>query len=300
MRGQVAVPLERAAGGDTPVLSFRVATAVSEAAGPGPVRLLLDTGATATMITPELATRLGLVTTPLPAGSLALEGGGEGCATLAPRRALLPDLRLAAAGGPAEPRGDGLLLQGVEALVLPVAALPAGVEGVLGAPSLRLLPVLIEPEASRLVLGAQAPAAFRSARERPQPPLRVPLLWRQGVPLFRLSAPAGPVLALADTGAEGLFLSRALAARLQPLAAARPLRLVGVCGEQRVEMRPFRGLRLPLPLQAAEAGATVEGIVTDNPVFGALGIEAIVGQEWLRRRSQLWRLDQDPPLLLLR
>jgi len=296
----VTIPLERAAGGDTPVLSFRVVAVASGAADPGPVRLLLDTGASATMITPGLAARLGLVTVPLPAGSLALEGGGEGCGALAPRRALLPDLRLAAAGGPAEPPGDGLLLQGVEALVLPVAALPAGVEGVLGAPSLRLLPVLIEPEASRLVLGAPAPAAFRSASGHRQPPLRVPLLWRQGVPLFRLDAPAGSVLALADTGAEGLFLSRALAARLQPLAAARPLRLVGVCGEQRVEMRPFRGLRLPLPPQAAEAGAAVEGIVTDNPVFRALGIEAIVGQEWLRRRSQLWRLDQDPPLLLLR
>jgi hypothetical protein len=28
-------------------------------------------------------------------------------------------------------------------------------------------------------------------------------------------------------------------------------------------------------------------------------VEAIVGQEWLRHRRQLWRLDRSPPELLL-
>jgi hypothetical protein len=39
--------------------------------------------------------------------------------------------------------------------------------------------------------------------------------------------------------------------------------------------------------------------VTDTPVFGGLGVEAIVGQEWLRHRRQLWRLDRSPPELQL-
>jgi hypothetical protein len=141
----------------------------------------------------------------------------------------------------------------------------------------------------------------------------VPLRWRQGVPLVGLKRDGARVDALADSGAEGLFLSPALAARLQPEGPAEPLKLVGVCGEQRVERRRFRGLDLPGAAAArpatgtgtatgtatATATATVEGIVTDNPVFAALGVEAIAGQEWLRQHRQLWRLDLEPPQLLL-
>jgi hypothetical protein len=42
-----------------------------------------------------------------------------------------------------------------------------------------------------------------------------------------------------------------------------------------------------------------ETIVTDNPVFTSLQVEAIVGQELLRRRSQLWRLEATPATLTL-
>jgi hypothetical protein len=52
------------------------------------------------------------------------------------------------------------------------------------------------------------------------------------------------------------------------------------------------GLQAP-PIQSVEA------ILTSNPVFSLLGVEAIVGQELLRERQQLWRLDQTPPRLEL-
>jgi hypothetical protein len=127
--------------------------------------------------------------------------------------------------------------------------------------------------------------------------------------LLQLASSTGAVHALADTGAEGLFLQPALAARLRPLGPAQPLRLVGFCGEQRVERRRFAGLGLGPwpggPGSAAESplpGGTpagVEGIVTENPIFGQLGVEAILGQELLHRHRQLWRLDQPRPELLL-
>jgi len=358
-RGSASLPLERAEGGHTPVLDFQVsgvgasAASSAKAASPGDaprqdrqdrqgarIRLLLDTGATSTMVTPELAERLALERRPLPPGAFGLAGGGHGCADLNPQRTRLPDLVLR---DPAAPPGtSSLSLEGVEALVLPVAALPAGVDGVLGAPSLRLLPIRIDPFLGRLALGAVAldqlpfpltpssssapPArssrplhsqlnawpsasptpstdlakgtatssANRSATPRSQP-LRVPLRWHRGVPLLQLRTPLGPVGALADTGAEGLFLQPALAARLRPLGPAQPLRLVGFCGEQRVERRHFAGLGLgPGPNPAG-----VEGIVTDNPIFEQLGVEAILGQELLHRHRQLWRLDQPRPELLI-
>jgi hypothetical protein len=339
VQGEAQLPLERAAGGDTPVLEFQaVGTAVGSALGSRRVRLLLDTGASSTMVTPALAQRLGLATSPLPPGAFDLAGGGWGCGALAPRRTRLPDLRLHSAPAPSARGSGGLVVRGVEALVMPVAALPKGVDGVLGAPSLRRLPILIDPTASRLVLGRAAleidptkpalaatpltaPVTAREATTSIQSrrePLRVPLRWHLGVPLLSITSPSGPVQALADTGAEGLFLSPALASRLEPLGPAAPLRLVGFCGEQTVYRQRFWGLNLspPQPTPAgggrsleprtpAQGRATpepprpVEGIVTENPIFAGLCIEAIVGQEWLRHRPQLWRLDQDPPLLLL-
>jgi hypothetical protein len=346
-RGTVNLPLERAEGGHTPVLDFQVAGvgaasgSNADAASPGPaplhrrqgarIRLLLDTGATSTMVTPELAERLALVRRPLPAGTFGLAGGGHDCADLNPQRTRLPDLLLREPAAP--PGTPALSLEGVEALVLPVAALPAGVDGVLGAPSLRLLPIRIDPSLGRIALGAAAldqlpfalspsssatPTARSSTPRDPQPtaaatsrsrPQRVPLWWHRGVPLLQLSTSVGPVQALADTGAEGLFLQPALAARLRPLGPAQPLRLVGFCGEQRVERRLYAGLGLgpgsgepvstPDSPSPRDGPAGVEGIVTDNPIFEQLGVEAILGQELLHRHRQLWRLDQARPELLL-
>ncbi|MFM7362794.1 MAG: retropepsin-like aspartic protease [Cyanobium sp.] len=276
IRGGALLPLERAAGGDTPVLSFR--------SGRGGVRLLLDTGASSTMVTPELAQRLGLASQELPGDALDLAGGGQDCGSQRPRRTSLPPLQL-----------EWLRIEGLEALLLPIAALPAGVDGVLGVPSLRRLPVWVDPQANRLGLG---PAALAEARAAASPALRLPLRWKLGVPLLRLRGPQGPIEALADTGAEGLFLSPALAGRLPPLGPATPLILVGVCGRQTVQRRPFADIALPGEAAAA-AGRPVEGIITTNPIFRQLGVEAIAGQELLRQRRQLWRLDAPAPRLEL-
>ena len=314
-RGSVSLPLERAEGGHTPVLDFQVsgsgALAGSRAAGfrgAARIRLLLDTGATSTMVTPELADRLALERRPLPPGSFGLAGGGQGCAALNPLRTRLPDLELRDAA--AAPGTAALSLVGVEALVLPVRALPAGVDGVLGVPSLRLMPIRIDPQLNRITLGASALDRLPSSSATPPSPrLRLPLWWHRGVPLLHLSSRAGPVKALADSGAEGLFLLPSLASRLQPLGPAEPVRLVGFCGEQRVERRRFTGLGLaagsgglaavPDSPSPGDAAVGVEGIVTENPIFEQLGIEAILGQELLHRHRQLWRLDQPRPELLL-
>jgi hypothetical protein len=102
--------------------------------------------------------------------------------------------------------------------------------------------------------------------------------------------------ALIDTGAEGLFLTPELAALLRPLGTGQAARLVGVCGQQQVWRQRLMGIGIgpqSPPMQTHEA------ILTTNPVFALLGVEAIVGQELLRIRGQLWRLDTDPPRLEL-
>ena len=296
LRGSVSIRLERASGGDTPVLTM--------ASPGGVVRLLLDSGASSTMVTPQLAQRLGLSSRPLASDAIELAGGGSRCAALQPRRTLLPTLELRSEG-----QQGSLRLSGVEALVMPVAALPQGIDGVLGIPSLRQLPLWIDPQHNRLALGAAALSAARAAGSRAGAAgvssLTIPLRWRRGVPLLQLHSKRAAVAALADTGAEGLFLSPALAARLQPLGPAQALRLAGFCGEQAVELRRYGGLSLgqPAPVDAVTNPAqlaAVEAIRLENPIFAQLGIEAIVGQELLRSRAQLWRLESEPPRLELR
>ncbi len=281
-RGQVSIPLERATGGDTPVLSLQ--------SGGGPVRLLLDTGASSTLVTPELVRRLDLESRVVDPKAFALAGAGEACPDLKPRRVKLPELVLAAAG-------ERLQLSGMEALVLPVAGLPPGVDGVLGAPQLRQQPLWIDPHGQRLSLGPLALAdAGRFRRgDHAEASTTLHLVWREGVPLLPLSTPAGLALALADTGAEGLFITAGLAARLRPLAPASALRLTGFCGEQSARRQAVSGLALP----GGDPGQPVDAIVTANPIFESLRVEVIVGQELLRHRAQLWRLDAVPATLRL-
>jgi hypothetical protein len=282
--GQATVRLERAQGGDTPVLRFRTDRGAE-------VAFLVDTGASSSLITPAAAQRLGLASQPVPPQAFALAGGGTGCAQLRPRRARLPLLRL-------EGQGERLLISGSETLVLPVPGLPAGIDGVLGAPLLRQFPLWIDPAANQISLGA---SALRAAERQTllRLPLSLPLRWKQGVPLLDLGGSVGPVPALADTGAEGLFVTPALAARLQPLGASQPVRLSGFCGEQPASQVLLAGLRLePGPAERSPL-SPFEAIVTRNPIFAALGVEVILGQELLRHRIQLWRLEQAPPVLSL-
>ncbi|MCT0217424.1 aspartyl protease family protein [Synechococcus sp. CS-1329] len=277
--GQVSAPLERASGGDTPVLSLQ--------SSGGPVRLLLDTGASTTLVSPDLVRRLALESQLVDPKTFALAGAGEACPDLKPRRVRLPDLEISAAG-------NRLQIKGMEALVLPVAGLPEGVDGVLGAPQLRQQPLWIDPLGQRLSLGPLALVDAERFR-RAAPATILPLLWREGVPLMPLRTPAGSALALADTGAEGLFITAGLATKLRPLAPASAVRLAGFCGEQSASLQTLSGLALP----GGDPAQRVEAIVTANPIFESLRVEAIVGQELLRRRAQLWRLDALPATLSL-
>lgn len=311
--GSAELPLERAAGGDTPVLPLQTPR--------GQLRLLLDTGATSTMVTPQLVQRLGLSSRELSPDAFALAGGGRGCGDLRPRRSRLPELMLVSDSG-----GGSLRMRDVEALVLPAGALPPGVDGVLGAPTLRQQPIWIDPQGGRLAIGAAAlrlggAGNARRTEQRmtsaaagvvssatgssPRSTERLQLRWHQGVPLIGLSTPVGLVRALADTGAEGLFVSTDLGRRLPVAPQRQALRLVGFCGEQAVEQTTVAGLHLAgfgTAAEKSERGRSDQAttvILTDNPIFRDLAVEAIVGQELLRQRRQLWRLDLDPPELRL-
>ncbi len=286
LTGGSLVSLERAEGGDTPVLTF--------SSDLGLVRLLLDTGAASAMVSPELIQRLGLGSRPLPPAIFSLAGGGADCQSLKLFSTRLPELRLPS-GGPWPP----LRLHGLEALVIPAVALPKGVDGVLGVPSLKQLAFVVDPLENRVRFG---PAAQQWRRAMASSPDVLPLVWRRGVPLLPLrvrSRTDGQVRelpALADTGAEGLFLTASLAQTLTPLGPAQSARLIGACGQQEVQRQRLFGIGLGSQSPTIDS---VEAILTSNPVFALLDVQAIVGQELLRFRRQLWRLDVAPARLEL-
>jgi hypothetical protein len=187
----------------------------------------------------------------------------------------------------------------VQAFVLPVVALPQGIDGVLGAATLKQVPFGVDPHLGRVFFGG--PALQWRMRMPPRPDV-ISLFWRRGVPLGGIRVRSGSDRqimqrdALIDTGAEGLFLTPELGALLRPLGTGQAARLVGVCGQQQVWRQRLMGIGIgpqSPPMQTHEA------ILTTNPVFALLGVEAIVGQELLRIRGQLWRLDTDPPRLEL-
>lgn len=285
--GGMQAPLERASGGDTPVLTFN--------SDQGPVRLLLDTGAASAMVSPSLVRRLALKSQTLSPEQFSLAGGGETCAQGALSKTQLPELRSSAAGDLLQP----MRLEGVEAFVLPMVALPPGVDGVLGASTLKQVPFGIDPLSEQVFFGAPA---LQWRQRWPNRPEVIPLRWRRGVLLGELRVGSGSSdrisrwTALVDTGAEGLFLTPALAARLRPLGPVQPARLIGVCGEQKVRRQRLMGLGLG---PQARPNQILEGIVMTNPVFSLLGVEAIAGQEVLRFRRQFWRLETTPPRLEL-
>jgi hypothetical protein len=286
LQGAANVPLERAADGDTPVLSFRTA---GEGSSGQPVRFLLDTGASNTLVSPALVRRLALASTAIPAQEFGLVGAGKDCTDLRPQRAPLPTLRLTGGVGRLEMRD-------AEALVLETGGLPDGVDGVLGAPLLRQLPLWVDPRGGRVALGSPAVvAAERQAAADAVSPTVLPLRWSSGVPLLPLNTGAGIVPALADSGAEGLFVTPVLGRRLTAGAAPGPVLIAGFCGLQRAERYSLAGISL-VPSTPARK---VEVIVTDDPIFASVGAEAIVGQALLRHHRQLWRLDREPPILQL-
>ena len=147
------------------------------------------------------------------------------------------------------------------------------------------------PRAGRVSFGS---AALPSNADEASA-ISLPLRWKRGLPLLDLQGPRGPLPALADTGAEGLFLSPELRQTLTPLGPGQRLTLVGVCGDQPVTRLPMLGIGLP----GTEPRAA-EVVLTANPIFSQLGVRAILGQELLGSHRQLWRLDLPNPRLELR
>jgi len=258
--------------GDTPILLLKTSTGA-------PIRLLIDTGASRSMVSQALIERLKLPTQPLPSGDFALAGAGNDCPTDPPRQAVLPALQL----------GD-LKIDQLAVLVMPKLGVPPGTDGVLGASALRQLPLLIDPKQQQVRFDPKL-----SLQSAPADALRIPLQWRDHVPLLEVVDPSGNATsALLDTGAEAVFIGAPLAQRLSPQSPPSGVEIQGFCGSELAIERLFSGLSVgTIQLQRSPA------IVTQNRILKDLKVEAIIGQPLLKNRRQLWLLNRADPVVLL-
>jgi len=258
--------------GDTPILQFQTSTGDS-------VRLLIDTGASRSMVSRALISRLQLPTQEISGGNFALAGAGSDCPTDPPRQAVLPTLQL----------GE-LKIRELAVLVMPKLGVPPGSDGVLGASALRQLPMLIDPKRQQVRLDQQL-----SVQSAPADAIRLPLQWRDHVPLVQVSDQSGKSsLALLDTGAEAVFIGVPLAQRLIPQSPTSGVEIQGFCGSEFAVERLFSGLSVgDITLKKSPA------IVTRNRILKDLNVEAIIGQPLLKNRRQLWLLNRPDPVLLL-
>jgi hypothetical protein len=150
--------------------------------------------------------------------------------------------------------------------------------------------MLIDPKQQQVRFDQQL-----SIQSAPADALRLPLQWRDHVPLVRVfDQSRKSTLALLDTGAEAVFVGVPLAQRLTPQSPPSGVEIQGFCGSELAVERVFTGLRIgTVRLEGSPA------IVTRNRILKDLNVEAIIGQPLLKNRRQLWLLNRPDPVLLL-
>jgi predicted aspartyl protease len=200
--------------------------------GLGPFRLVLDTGATRTAVTPQVVAALGL---PVQPDGILLRGvtGSARVPAIVAERIEVGDL--ITAGG---------LLPVIEDAF-------GGAQGVLGTEGLRQMRIVIEFNADRITI----------VRSRNQPPAHdftgIPLRFLQGyVPVIQARVGGIPVKAIVDTGAQvttGNLALREAIARRRPAVVPRTETILGVTlDEQPGEVLTVARIELgPLNLEGA-------------------------------------------------
>lgn len=222
-----------------------------------PTRWLLDSGASAAVISPELAQSLKLQ--PLSPIRVAMAGGVH----------TLPRYRL-----PLLPGADGAADHAAIALDLQPLLGEAGaqLDGVLGAPWLRERITRFDFSAGRLHWFAASSAVAAGAAV-------LPLRWDQGLPVLSLALGAreaeGFLLDTANAGALVVFARRARTLRAQhpalPQTTVRELGGAVQAGFARIERLGAPGwtaLEVPAALESADAG---RGMHFDR-LAGSLGV----------------------------
>jgi predicted aspartyl protease len=232
-----------------------------------PRQFLIDTGASTTLLSAELVATLKLPGRSVPSDRLASAVAGKECASMKATLHELPLLTLQA-----------LEIRGLNGLRFETAAVPDGLSGVMGMDVLHQFDLTFKPKAKTLEFAAPSPLPTASYAKA------IPLQKKLGVYLAKLTLNGrGPFTMLLDTGADSTFISGAIAQRLN-LSNRQPAQILGFCGLEPAEKSQLASVKLQQHEQKK-----VEAIVVSSPILKLLGVDGILGQNFLNNYQQQWR-----------
>jgi len=226
--------------------------------------LLLDTGATNTVLDGSIGQRLGLKGIEVPSSLLQQGVVGTQCGKASVSVYALPVVAL----GKAE-------VQGLKGIGLSQSFLPGGLAGALGLDFLSAYDLLLDPSKNQLQLQPPTPAVKGA----------LPLVGKNGIltTTVRING-QGPFVLGLDTGASVSIVSQRLADRLGLSPSGPVEQISGWCGAQAAT---------PVKLNQFQMGSFGAGnlaaYVLPNSIFDLIGAEGLVGQNFLNRFRQHWR-----------
>ncbi len=228
---------------------------------------LIDTGASTTLLSADLVTTLKLPGRVVPGDRLASAVAGKECTSM---EATLYELPLLTLGS--------VEIRGVSGLHFETAAVPDGLAGVMGMDILQQFDLNVNPKSKTLNLAPPSILPATSATAA------IALQKKLGVFLAKLTLNGqGPFTVLLDTGADSTFISGAIAQRLN-LSNRQPAQILGFCGLEPAE----RSLLASVKLQQHEQ-KKLEAIIVSSPILKLLGVDGILGQNFLSQYQQKWR-----------
>ncbi|MEB3308654.1 MAG: aspartyl protease family protein [Snowella sp.] len=259
--GQGIVPLN--------YLKDGIAWTVEVKVGQQTATFLLDTGASMSMVSPNLTKKLGLTGKPLPPEETRFAVAGNECKEMKAAIYALPPISL----GQAQ-------IQGLHALQLSQAVIPENLDGILGMDALRYFNLRLDPVQKTLELLPPSPIPNRDRAQA------IPLLIQDNVPLVEVKInDSVSYLFLVDTGAESTFISPKIAKQLQlPPDAMQPVQVQGFCG-----LEPANYTALGKVQVGNQHLNQVEAVVLQNTaVLESLKVDGILGQNFLNAFHQSW------------
>lgn len=231
--------------------------------------LLVDTGASTTLLSKALATKLDLSGQLIPGEQLVSAAAGNNCQSMDAMLHRLPTLMI-----------GQTIVRELRGLAYTHAELPREVDGALGMNFLSAFDLGIDPRQRILQLATPTPLPpeFKA--------MAVPIKRRQGVMLTQVFINnQGPFTMLLDTGADSLFISRRVVAAAQleqqPTQAVQVLGFCGLEDAQRIQLPPLR-----LGPHTVE---NLHAIILTSSVIDQLQVDGVLGQRVLEQFNQYWR-----------
>ncbi|MGL5082279.1 MAG: retroviral-like aspartic protease family protein [Microcoleaceae cyanobacterium] len=241
-------------------------------------QFLLDTGASNSILSQQIVQQLGLLGMPIPSDLLSYFVVGDDCSNVQASLHRLPPVSV-----------DEAQVEGMSGMGLSQSSIPGNTTGVLGMDFLKGFEMIIDPKA--LTLKLLPPASGNSpgiGSENSPGNKAIPLQGKLGVMIAQVYINGqGPFPFLLDTGADLMVVSQRLAERLSLDRDAEDLAVQGFCGEELGKKTQLNSVRLQHQEQPK-----LEAVILDNELLDLIGVEGIVGQNYLTQYRQHWRFSE--------